>query len=511
MSSSIENFEICHVEDDTQQQLSSALPASDLEEPKKGQSSSAMQLGRSSSTAISQGNTGPNSSAMQLGRSSSTAISQGNTGPNSGQQSLLTSETETCSEATGKCGMITFTTSSYKVLQLHDRGALYNLWHKAPKRRRSSKDRNKGPVAMVQPAQKSLQVPAGILKKPAASQEEMKLALVLNVVDPRIGGVMVMGDRGTGKTTAVRALADLLPSIEVVNGDPFNSDPSDPDLMGPQVRERLLAATGCVGAIAYVRTPLVELPLGATEDKVCGTIDFERALLEGVKAFEPGLLAKANRGILYVDEVNLLGDHLVDVLLDSAASGWNTVEREGISISHPARFILVGSGNPEEGELRPQLLDRFGLHAFIKTARDPHVRVKVVEERQAFDDDPLAFRAKYQDVQTAMASRIVSAHKALQLVQVSHDLKVQVSRVCSNLNVDGIRGDIVTVRSSRALASYEGRSEVTAADIGRVIVMSLRHRLRKDPLSNIDSGARVYEEFENVFGVVYNEYMLNKI
>eukprot|EP00798_Chlamydomonas_sp_ICE-L_P002699 gene2699-12690_t len=185
-------------------------------------------------------------------------------------------------------------------------------------------------------------------------QEEMRLALILNVVDPKIGGVMIMGDRGTGKTTAVRALGELLPKIKVVHGDPFNSDPDDADLMSNEVRK--MKKSGKKIPIGFVKIPLVELPLGATEDRVCGAIDFERALIEGVKAFEPGVLAKANRGILYVDEVNLLDDHLVDVLLDSAASGWNTVEREGISITHPARFILVGSGNPEEGELRPQLL-----------------------------------------------------------------------------------------------------------------------------------------------------------
>lgn len=187
-------------------------------------------------------------------------------------------------------------------------------------------------------------------------QDEMKLCLLLNVIDPKIGGVMIMGDRGTGKSTTVRSLIDLLPEILVAVGDPFNSDPEDPESMGPDVRERVIK--GLQVPVATTKITMVDLPLGATEDRVCGTIDIEKALTEGVKAFEPGLLAKANRGILYVDEVNLLDDHLVDVLLDAAASGWNTVEREGISISHPARFILIGSGNPEEGELRPQLLDR---------------------------------------------------------------------------------------------------------------------------------------------------------
>jgi magnesium chelatase subunit I len=192
-------------------------------------------------------------------------------------------------------------------------------------------------------------------------QEEMKLALQLNVIDPKIGGVMIMGDRGTGKSTTIRAIADLLPKIDIVKDDPFNSDPQDLELMSAEVLDRY--RNGEEMETEAIKIPMIDLPLGATEDRVCGTIDIEKALTEGVKAFEPGLLAKANRGILYVDEVNLLDDHLVDILLDSAASGWNTVEREGISIRHPARFVLVGSGNPEEGELRPQLLDRFGMHA----------------------------------------------------------------------------------------------------------------------------------------------------
>ena len=198
-------------------------------------------------------------------------------------------------------------------------------------------------------------------------QEEMKLALQLNVIDPKIGGVMIMGDRGTGKSTTIRAIADLLPEIEIVKDDPFNSDKSDLDLMGNEVK---IAIQNNINLESeFIKTPMIDLPLGATEDRVCGTIDIEKALTEGIKAFEPGLLAKANRGLLYVDEVNLLDDHLVDILLDSAASGWNTVEREGISIRHPARFVLIGSGNPEEGELRPQLLDRFGMHAEIRTVR----------------------------------------------------------------------------------------------------------------------------------------------
>jgi magnesium chelatase subunit I len=238
-------------------------------------------------------------------------------------------------------------------------------------------------------------------------QEEMKLALLLNTIDPLIGGVMIMGDRGTGKSTTIRALADLLPEIDVVQNDPFNSHPSDPDLMSEDLRQEFLRHHTPFPATTK-KVPMVDLPLGATEDRVCGTIDIEKALAEGVKAFEPGLLAKANRGILYVDEVNLLDDHLVDVLLDSAASGWNTVEREGISIRHPARFVLVGSGNPEEGELRPQLLDRFGMHAEIRTVKEPELRVQIVEQRSDFDQNPNSFMIQYQGEIAICHSRLRS-------------------------------------------------------------------------------------------------------
>src|SRR6056297_346094 len=277
-------------------------------------------------------------------------------------------------------------------------------------------------------------------------QEEMKLALILNVIDPRIGGVMIMGDRGTGKSTTIRAVADLLPEIQVVANDPFNSSADDFELMSESVKNSVMQ--GQQLATSYKKVPMIDLPLGATEDRVCGTIDIEKALTEGVKAFEPGLLAKANRGILYVDEVNLLDDHLVDILLDSAASGWNTVEREGISIKHPARFVLVGSGNPEEGELRPQLLDRFGMHAEIRTVRDPELRVKIVEERSQFDRNPQDYLSSHHETQ--------------------HELRVQISQVCAELDVDGLRGDIVTNRAAKALAAFEGRTEVTVDDIRRI-------------------------------------------
>ncbi len=334
-------------------------------------------------------------------------------------------------------------------------------------------------------------------------QEEMKLSLILNVIDPKIGGVMIMGDRGTGKSTTIRALADLLPEIDVVAGDPFNSDPQDPDLMSDEVKEKIQQQIPL--DIVKKKVQMVDLPLGATEDRVCGTIDIEKALSEGVKAFEPGLLAKANRGILYVDEVNLLDDHLVDVLLDSAAGGWNTVEREGISVRHPAQFVLVGSGNPEEGELRPQLLDRFGMHAEIHTVKEPNLRVQIVEQRAAFDSNPPEFCGKYRQEQEKIQEKIVQAQKLLPQVVLDYDLRVKISEICSELDVDGLRGDIVTNRAAKAIAAFEGRTEVTVDDIRRVIVLSLRHRLRKDPLESIDSGYKVEKSVARVFGLDVDE------
>ena len=331
-------------------------------------------------------------------------------------------------------------------------------------------------------------------------QEEMKLALQLNVIDPKIGGVMIMGDRGTGKSTTIRAIADLLPEIEVVKDDLFNSHKSDLDLMSNEVK--LAIQNNETVETKLIKIPMVDLPLGATEDRVCGTIDIEKALTEGVKAFEPGLLAKANRGILYVDEVNLLDDHLVDILLDSAASGWNTVEREGISIRHPARFVLVGSGNPEEGELRPQLLDRFGMHAEIRTVKDPILRVKVVEERTSFDQNPMAWIENYEPQQEELRKRIVAAQKLLPSVDIEYDLRVKISEVCSRLDVDGLRGDIVTNRAAKAHAAYNGHTKVTIEDIAKVITLCLRHRLRKDPLESIDSGDKVGKVFKEIFEIL---------
>jgi magnesium chelatase subunit I len=321
-------------------------------------------------------------------------------------------------------------------------------------------------------------------------QEEMKLALQLNVIDPKIGGVIIMGDRGTGKSTTIRAIADLLPEIEIVKDDPFNSHLTDPELMSVDVLNLLKENTALEKD--FIKIPMVDLPLGATEDRVCGTIDIE-------KAFEPGLLAKANRGILYVDEVNLLDDHLVDILLDSAASGWNTVEREGISIRHPARFVLVGSGNPEEGELRPQLLDRFGMHAEIRTVREPILRVQIVEERTSFDRNPQEWINNYKDQQMELRQKLISAKEILPKVKMDYENRVRISQVCSELKVDGLRGDIVVNRAAKAYAALDNRTSVTIDDINSIIVLCLRHRLRKDPLESIDSGDKVKKVFNEIF------------
>ena len=330
-------------------------------------------------------------------------------------------------------------------------------------------------------------------------QSEMKLALILNVTDPKIGGVMIMGDRGTGKSTTIRALVDILPEIDVVPDDPFNSSPTDPEFMSEAVRE--MFESNQTLPTGKKKVPMIDLPLGATEDRVCGTIDIEKALTEGVKSFEPGLLAKANRGILYVDEVNLLDDHLVDVLLDSAASGWNTVEREGISIKHPAQFVLVGSGNPEEGELRPQLLDRFGMHAEIRTIADPKLRVEIVQQRIEFDANPEKILADFETQQEELRGKILKAKELLPKVKVSNDLRIKISQVCSELNVDGLRGDIVVNRAAKAVTAFDGRTEVTVDDIAKIICLCLRHRLRKDPLESIDSGDKVKIVFEEVFEI----------
>ncbi|HEX8560907.1 MAG TPA: magnesium chelatase ATPase subunit I [Pyrinomonadaceae bacterium] len=329
-------------------------------------------------------------------------------------------------------------------------------------------------------------------------QEEMKLALLLNVVAPSVGGVLVTGHRGTGKTTAVRALAELLPPLEAARGCAYNCDPTDAGALCDGCAARLASGESLKGERRPA--PVVELPLGATEDRVCGTIDFGRALREGVRSFEPGLLARANRGFLYVDEVNLLEDHLVDLLLDVAATGRNRVEREGVSAEHPARFRLVGSANPEEGELRPQLLDRFGLCVEVETERDLESRVLIVERREEFERDPAAFNSAHAGEQARLRRRVVRAASKAAGVKVPRELLRRIAEMCLRLGVDGHRGEITVVRAARALAALEGRGEASDSDVRRVAAMALRHRLRRDPLAQGGGGARVESVAEELFG-----------
>jgi magnesium chelatase subunit D len=339
-------------------------------------------------------------------------------------------------------------------------------------------------------------------------QDEMKLALILSVVDPKIGGVLIMGHRGTGKSTAVRALADLLPEIRVVEGCEYGCDPEDErafcdDCAGKtrgQARRLRSQQEGSSFGLAITTrsVPVVDLPLGATEDRVCGTIDIERALNKGEKRFEPGLLARANRGFLYIDEVNLLDDHLVDILLDVSASGWNKVERESVSVEHPARFVLIGSGNPEEGELRPQLLDRFGLHAEVTTENYLGNRVSIVERRDAFDRNPAAFREEFAKDQNELRKRITYAQQDLPRVKVDEELLRRIAQFCAELKVDGHRGELTIMRASRALAAFEGRKLVDDDDVRRVANMSLRHRLRKDILEETATTERIEQVVESV-------------
>ena len=327
-------------------------------------------------------------------------------------------------------------------------------------------------------------------------QEEMKLALILNVIDRSVGGVLIMGHRGTGKSTVVRALADLLPQMSVVSGCRYGCDPAEDNLCY-ECRE--VIRTGATLDRQKRAVPVVELPLGATEDRVCGTIDIEQALRSGVKRFETGLLARANRGFLYIDEVNLLEDHLVDLLLDVSSTGINNVEREGISVRHPARFVLIGSGNPEEGELRPQLLDRFGLYVEVKTEEDLDRRVEIVERREAFERTPESFRLKFADEQEQLRRKIIRAHKNFTKVKVERHLLRDIAQLCSELKVDGHRGELTITRAARAVAALEGRKKVTEDDVRRVTVMSLRHRLRRDALEETASAERIQLALDEVF------------
>jgi magnesium chelatase subunit I len=330
-------------------------------------------------------------------------------------------------------------------------------------------------------------------------QEEMKLSLILNIIDPKIGGVLVMGHRGTGKSTIVRALAEVLPFIDRVEGDTYNRT-LEQYIEGEEGKKGRKSIDPASLSIEKIPIPVVDLPLGATEDRVCGTIDIEQALTSGVKAFEPGLLAQANRGFLYIDEVNLLDDHLVDVLLDVAASGQNVVEREGISIRHPARFVLVGSGNPEEGELRPQLLDRFGLHARIITILEVEKRVDIVKRRREFDEAPESFMKKYSHDQQKLQKKIQTAKELLPKVTMTDEVLTDIAKLCMNLGIDGHRGELTIARTAFAHAAFLGETVVTMKHVKEVASLCLRHRLRKDPLETLDAGEKIDRELAKLLG-----------
>ena len=327
-------------------------------------------------------------------------------------------------------------------------------------------------------------------------QDEMKLALLIAAVDRSVGGVMIFGDRGTGKSTAVRSLASLLPAMRVVKGCRFHCDPDAPDpacLDGCGARK-----TKSGPAAETIQVPVVDLPLGATEDRVVGALDLERALTRGEKGFEPGLLARAHRGFLYIDEVNLLEDHLVDLLLDVAASGENIVEREGLSIRHPARFVLVGSGNPEEGELRPQLLDRFGLSVEVKTPSELADRIEILRRRDTFERSPESFHVAWRLQGKQTSDLIGSARQRLPDVQIDDEVLALISRLCMAIGADGARGELTLMRASRAAAALRGGKAVERDDLRRVAAMSLRHRLRRNPLDESGSIVRIERAMEEV-------------
>jgi magnesium chelatase subunit I len=316
-------------------------------------------------------------------------------------------------------------------------------------------------------------------------QDELQLALSLATIDPMLGGVLIFGDRGTGKSTAVRALARLLPRMKVVAGCPYHCDP-DTDvarcIAGCGTRER---------AVEEIPVPVVDLPLGATEDRVVGALDLEAALTRGERKFSPGLLARAHRGFLYIDEVNLLPDHLVDLLLDVAASGENVVEREGVGVRHPARFVLLGSGNPEEGELRPQLLDRFGLCLEVTTPRDLAVRTEIVKRRLAFDRDPRALVAAYEAREAALRTRLARAREDVRDLELPEQVIERAGVLCQALETDGLRGELTLLRAARAAAALEGDRRVEERHLARVAHLALRHRLRRQPLDDVGSSARI--------------------
>lgn len=318
-------------------------------------------------------------------------------------------------------------------------------------------------------------------------QEELKLAILLTVVDPTIGGVLVTGHRGTAKSTAVRALAALLPPLKFVADCPLNCDPA---AITPNCLHCHSAEGRRISAVSRP-VPVVDLPLGATEDRVVGSVDIERALVDGVQAFSAGLLASAHRGFLYIDEVNLLEDHLVDLLLDVAASGTNVVEREGLSIRHPARFVLVGSGNPEEGDLRPQLLDRFGLHARIRTLNNVEQRMEVVRRRLKFEGDPVSFLAEFSSEEKKLRAKLARAKKLRASVDISTEALALAATLCDKLAIDGHRGELAITRAAMSLAALENRKITSPEHVRRVAPLALAHRLRKDPLEPAADDERV--------------------
>ncbi len=323
------------------------------------------------------------------------------------------------------------------------------------------------------------------------AQDEMKLALLIAAVDPAIGGVMVFGDRGTGKSTAARALASLLPPMTVVEHCRFHCRPD----------ERGTCPDPCTsGRSRKVPVPFVDLPLGATEDRVVGALDLERALRKGEKAFEPGLLARAHRGFLYIDEINLLEDHLVDLLLDVAASGECTVEREGLSVRHRAKFVLIGSGNPEEGELRPQLLDRFGLSVEVRTPASIEARVEIMRRCAAQERDPAAFAEEWRAEDSKVLRRIARGQRKAVAMPVPDSVLEDAATLCHAVGADGLRGELTLMRASRALAALEGATSVKRAHILRVAPLALRHRLRRDVLDETGSTARIERAVEELFG-----------
>ena len=328
-------------------------------------------------------------------------------------------------------------------------------------------------------------------------QDDMKRALTIAAVDPGIGGVLVLGERGTGKSTTIRALAALLPKIDVVKGCPYQCDPHQPQ---PGLCD-FCAKSSATPTTTTITIPVVDLPLGSTEDRVVGALDIERALVNGEKAFQPGLLAQANRGFLYVDEVNLLEDHIVDALLDVAASGENVVEREGLSIRHPAQFVLVGSGNPEEGELRPQLQDRFGLSVDVRTPSDVPTRVEIIRSREAFDKDRSAFRKRWARKESTLRRRIQRAREALDSVDTPANLLETAAKLCLALGTDGLRGELTLVRSARALAALNNDSTATLEHLKAIAPSVLRHRLRRDPLDESSADIRL----ERVIAELFND------